>query len=539
MTDSVSAGHYDLICVGGGLGGLAAAAAAARLGARCLVLEATDRLGGVAAYSGGSVWMPFNHLQEADPELGDSESEVARYLAYIGCHGVPVDEALRGAYLTEGPRILREHAAAGVEFELATSGDYYAGAPGHRAHGRTLEARMHRSHLGRYADRLRETPYDWGRAALPSGEDIEASTDELTRGPGLVGSFLRVATADDTDGSVELRYSARVQRLLVETGRVVGVAWTVEGHECIAYAGGVLLATSGYGSAPWAAQMEGLVEYGEQAPPVAYGDGLRLAADVGAQVLRAGNGFFSVGFLSRRETHPGTDQPLYLPMVASLAFPHCMVVNVEGRRFADESFSGTFQSCLREYDDEAKGFRNQPFFFVCDDQYRRNGYRILGTDRVWPEAEFTRAGSLRELGDVLGFDGTAAEQTAARFSEFARAGVDADFGRGKQAFVSALSDPRYHNPMLGEISRPPFWGVRLVPVGAGICSHGLHIDECARVLRWSGEPVPGLYATGNAVAYTELPYGYQNGFANGRNIVYATLALEHALSAAVVPHERS
>jgi 3-oxosteroid 1-dehydrogenase len=31
-------------------------------------------------------------------------------------------------------------------------------------------------------------------------------------------------------------------------------------------------------------------------------------------------------------------------------------------------------------------------------------------------------------------------------------------------------------------------------------SGGLVTDECARVLRESGDPIPGLYATGNATA---------------------------------------
>ena len=43
-------------------------------------------------------------------------------------------------------------------------------------------------------------------------------------------------------------------------------------------------------------------------------------------------------------------------------------------------------------------------------------------------------------------------------------------------------------------------------------------------------PIPGLYATGNAVAYIEQP-GYFGGLSNGRNIVYAFLAASHAAGA--------
>ena len=56
---------------------------------------------------------------------------------------------------------------------------------------------------------------------------------------------------------------------------------------------------------------------------------------------------------------------------------------------------------------------------------------------------------------------------------------------------------------------------------------GLHIDGGARALTRIGEPVPGLYATGNAVVYAEQP-NYAGGSANTRNIVYAYLAASHA-----------
>jgi hypothetical protein len=48
------------------------------------------------------------------------------------------------------------------------------------------------------------------------------------------------------------------------------------------------------------------------------------------------------------------------------------------------------------------------------------------------------------------------------------------------------------------------------------------------VLDWTDEPIPGLYGTGNAVAYTEIPFGYQDGYANTRNVVLAALAAADA-----------
>ncbi|MFD0539657.1 FAD-binding protein [Actinomadura luteofluorescens] len=55
----------DFLCVGGGLGGLAGAVRAHDLGADVLVVERSDMVGGVAAYSGGFVWVGASGLAAA------------------------------------------------------------------------------------------------------------------------------------------------------------------------------------------------------------------------------------------------------------------------------------------------------------------------------------------------------------------------------------------------------------------------------------------------------------------------------------------
>jgi succinate dehydrogenase/fumarate reductase flavoprotein subunit len=57
---------YDLIVVGGGAVGLAAASAGAAAGRRVLLVEHRDRIGGTTALSGGMIWIPDNHkIREA------------------------------------------------------------------------------------------------------------------------------------------------------------------------------------------------------------------------------------------------------------------------------------------------------------------------------------------------------------------------------------------------------------------------------------------------------------------------------------------
>ena len=111
-----------------------------------------------------------------------------------------------------------------------------------------------------------------------------------------------------------------------------------------------------------------------------------------------------------------------------------------------------------------------------------------------------RADDLGELarGADVGAEGLV--KTVTRFNEFAAAGRDEEFGRGDSAYDRYYGDPRCRpNPNLAPLTRPPFYGVKIVPGDLGT-KGGLRTDEHARVLREDGSPIEGLYAAGNASA---------------------------------------
>ena len=56
---------YDLVVLGSGAAGLTAALTAAENGAKVLVVEKGEKLGGTSAWSGGQIWIPCNPHQKA------------------------------------------------------------------------------------------------------------------------------------------------------------------------------------------------------------------------------------------------------------------------------------------------------------------------------------------------------------------------------------------------------------------------------------------------------------------------------------------
>ncbi|MFR9730689.1 FAD-dependent oxidoreductase [Saccharopolyspora sp. MS10] len=520
--------EVDLLCVGGGLGGLAAALRAAELGGEVLVAERSDVVGGVAAYSGGFVWVGGDPLAEGPADPIDA---VESYLDHVQGER-PVDRAARRDYLNDAREATAWFAAAGVPLRaIPGAPDLYHPAPGSTESGRLLECVVDGRDLGAWRGRLRRGPYyDVGVSrAEQYAESGGAAKDAdlLTHGMGLAGGFVREALVRR---GVDCLLATRARELLVEDGTVVGAVLDgPDGRIRVRAREGVLLAAGGYGGSPEAAELEDLPELVESAPPVVDGDSLALAEQAGAGLARGADPFFSVGHGFPGEVHPGTEVPLVRPLLTHLGLPHSLIVNRDGLRFGDESYYGSLISALRRFDPGTGRWANVPCWFVADDEFReRYGLGPHAPGEQWP-SEVPRADDLRSLAELAGIDRDGLARTVAEFNRAAELGEDPAFGRGGSPFVRRTYGDAAHgpNPCLGPLRTPPFHAFPLSLVGFGMGTLGLRIDRDARVLRRDGSPVPGLYATGNAAATRELR-GYVTGLANARNYTYAYRAANHA-----------
>src|SRR5215218_10413141 len=129
---------FDVVVVGAGGAGMAAALAAARQGLDTLVIEKSSWFGGSTARSGGGVWIPGNYALVKAGEADDL-AESKKYLDAIVGDVVP--KVRRDTYIDRGPELmefLRENTP--VRFTWVPEyADYLPEAPGGRARGRTVE----------------------------------------------------------------------------------------------------------------------------------------------------------------------------------------------------------------------------------------------------------------------------------------------------------------------------------------------------------------------------------------------------------------
>ena len=505
--------EVDVLVVGSGAAGLTAAAVAASQGLEVLLLEKARLFGGTTAVSGGGLWIPMNrHMSEVG--LDDSREEALEYARACASHSE--DDDLVVALVDHGALMvdyLEDH--LGVELQPWPAGggtlDYRPWLRGARHGGRPLcSQRVEREPLGEWGDRIRmgragswhmnPTDYYRNRVHLMSAEDSpptyasdpNAPVEAFANGTALAAQLVRSCLSS----GVEFQGATRVERLLVEDGRVVGAVAVTSGESVrVLTRGGVVLATGGYGA------NEELVNRWLHRP-IMYtcevetneGDGHLMGMEIGAAVSGLGDAWWMphmalgegpTGLLNTA----GTREDRILP--------HTMLVNSRGRRFVNEA--------MNYYDvAEALGLkigateRNWPAWFIFDQQ-GVDRYAMLAW-RVTPAASghwLFSSDSVAGLAKQIGVPATELEETVDRFNRFAESGEDRDFGRGSTEWDLAWGDPAHGpNPCLGTVAKPQFYAMRLLP-GALATRGGLRITPNAEVLSVRGQKIAGLYAAGN------------------------------------------
>jgi 3-oxosteroid 1-dehydrogenase len=531
------AGPYDVIALGSGIAGLAAALAAHENGLRPILIEKASQLGGTTTDSYGLIWVGGNHLMRHASE-SDSRDEIIRYMTFLG--GGELCEERMLALVDYSPEATEFFESCGIPFQL-TDGivDHYLGvAAGARGSGRTLEAELVSGfELGAWRDHVRtpkhapyfvtaEEQYAWGGINRYSTWDQDLMRNRRERdmrgkGVGLVTHFVKALLARD----VPIHLCTNVDGLTVDRGQVTGVR--LADGTLVAARKGVVLATGGY---EWNEHLmrdfDNIPGLQPLSPQSSTGDGLIMGAEIGAAIRRVQNNLsVMLGFYLVPDA-PSREPIQCMAGISEMCSPHTIVVNKAGERFADESYFQSIVPELRKFDTLKHDYANLPCFLIFDQQFAAS-YSLAHLPVGAVPASVARADTISGLAGKLGIDANGLERAIVRFNGFAATGVDEDFRRGslrwRLAHRSVEGGP---NASLGTLERPPFYAIELHP-SLGSTSAGLLTNAHAQVLHQRRHPIPGLYASGVVAARTELGAGYQAGLNLASGMTFSYLAVQH------------
>jgi 3-oxosteroid 1-dehydrogenase len=530
MTAEIWDEDYDLVVLGAGAGGMTAALVAAIEGLRVLLIERSDQIGGTTARSSGTVWIPNNPEQRRLDITGDEASARAYLDALVGERA---DRSLREAFIAAGPKMLEYlERHADMRFQIyRRHPDYRQELPGAADGGRPLEPLPFDGRsLGREFSRvrapLRELMLFGGmmvtRAEAARLLRFASSRDSLLlaarltlryladrlhyrRGTRLVlGNALAARLFKSLlDRRVPVWYEARTTALLTDNGRVCGLR--VERNGAIVRVRarrGVVLAGGGFPASP--ALRERYLPQPVAEHTAAYegctGETLQLALDAGAALGTPGedNALWFPSSIGRRSDGSTI---VYPHIVLDRSKPGLIAVNRAGRRFVDEAVS--YHQFVRAMYRAHRESPCIPAMLVCDRRFIWN----YGLGMIRPRTPSLRsfvdsgylvtAPSIEALAAKIGVDAAGLVQTAVKNNEYARSGVDPEFGKGSNAYDLNNGDPENKpNPCIGAIREAPFCAVAVHPTPLGT-SLGVRSNAQAEACDESGRAIAGLYACGN------------------------------------------
>jgi hypothetical protein len=512
----------DVIIVGGGAASHAAAVTAASQGARVLLVEKADAIGGTTAKSSGAYWIPNNrYLRERG--LEDPRDDALRLMARL---------SYPSSYDPEAPSLgigARNHGLLAAFYDNAAPAIEALAEMGAL---RSMPQPLFGEQIGdvdwavpEYHAELPENRAPYGRTLLP---DFDLMS-------GVLGGaeIINQCQAFLVDHGAEVATGHRATGLIVEDGAVVGLE--VEhsgGSAAFGAANGVIFGSGGFTHNREKAlgYLRGPIISG-CAVPTNTGDFIDIAAGVGAALGNLSNAFWSQSALepTLERGFVEWDEDIFIPFGDSM-----LIVDKRGGRIGNEKvpYHERTQSHM-QFDQRTGDYPNLVQFMVWDsavaDYEPWHMYRypvpepgatspwVLSAP-TWEELAILIAARLDRVRRHGGVGAAIAPSvqlsadfasniraTVARFGELAETGLDVDFGRGTTAIQQSWgSVPRDNDTRANKTMRPfapngPYYCVLLCGGTLDTCG-GPVIDGRARVLRPSGEAIPGLFGAGNCIA---------------------------------------
>jgi succinate dehydrogenase/fumarate reductase flavoprotein subunit len=457
--------EVDVVILGAGAAGLAAALAADAAGAEVLILEThtAERHTPNVRMSGGWVMT-----------LGDA-GEGAQYLR--ACAGGLVDDSRVDdwAHRSTGLREWLGHLGVDLQDTPGLRAPEHPDLPGARA----VEIRRARTDL--------PSPVAGQGGYFPVDGPAEGG-EAVYRG--LMGAVLT--------SNAQVAWDTRASSLIIAPdGRVQGVRLS-DPDRVVTARQGVVIATGGFGASPELVRNHLAVPdtrfYGN---PRNDGSGLRLAVSAGAQIARMNR------FVGRGIASCTTEDGDVFGFMMNMAGGGYVMCDQTGRRYADEfpqaALFHDFYYQMQHFDPALHDYTRSPSYYLFDQQRMDAGPLTFVERGVCGVGlyEWSADNSKELTQGWIGRGSTPAEAAAAvgakRLDAFdeavsdynagCAAGVDR-FGRPPESLVPLATSPYYCIPL---------------HVGGPHTTGGVERDARGRILAaLDGRPVPGLFGAGES-----------------------------------------
>ncbi|RYF61103.1 MAG: FAD-dependent oxidoreductase [Comamonadaceae bacterium] len=526
----------DVVVVGSGASGFAAAIAAASRGASVLVLEQAGYVGGTTIKSGGVFWVPNNPLM-SERGLEDHREDAIKYmcrLAYPQLYsesdstlGLPTDrfEAICSFYDNGAAAVQALIDEKAIDPEIFPHHDYHADLPEDRA--------------------------TYGRSLAPKG--AFDNTDGKTGGDLLIEGMQRAA---EQHGARVLLGHRVTDVLRNADNEVVGIEAHVRSTAVfIGAKKGVIFASGGFvHDKDLAREFLRGPTFGGCADDGSVGDFVRIGMSLPAKFGNMANAWWDQVIVEWAVALPSTIRDVFLPFGDSM-----IQVNRYGRRVVNEKMVYNERAQIHHhYDPTKREFANLILFQIYDHAVASNpnpwqwrlpvpmpdesvNYVISG--QTLDELATNVSTRLRELAGPLrdfALDDDFLENlrdSIARFNRYARTGVDLDFHRGETPIQVAWHGPARENDMLNPTMYPiadegPYYCVMLGP-GCLDTKGGPVTDTQGQVVAVDDSRITGLFGAGNCVASPAGQAYWSAGGTLGPALVQGYVAGQSAVQQAV------
>lgn len=463
--------EVDVLVIGAGMAGTAAAIEAAQAGARVLVIDRGGRLSCTSAMAGGHFYLGGGTPVQQAAGFDDTPAEMAKYLAAVSPDCDP--EKIR--VYSEGSV---EHfgwlESLGFEFERSYYPEKAAIQPG-------TQGVMFSGN---------EQLWPFCDIAVPAPRGHKPPVEGDMGGASLV---LELALARLDELGVEIRWETGATALVADGDAVAGATWKRFSETGAVRAGAVVIAAGGFVMNPdmvhaFAPPLEALLARG-MALGNSYDDGLgiRLGQSVGGAADHMDGAFLTAPFYPPGDLIKG------------------ICVNNRGERFvAEDSYHS----------------RTSAFVF---DQPEQKAWLILDSTHIAEPSYGLQPlvdgwETIAEMEAGLGVPEGSLARTLEEYNAAAREG-------GDPAFHKAA---KYVEPL----DSPPYGAYDLTPgqcFYSGFTCGGLRVDHDGRVLRDDRTVVAGVYAAGACASNIAVDgRGYASGTQLGEASFFGRRAGRHA-----------